>query len=117
MQTGRPIVFLLLRDTVLALLVAGLVFLNFGHVTAGTATELRLQPDSWCGAPLLPGQPDHPPCHACRIGAGAALPPPPAAVASVVFAALPVFHAAPAVRPFRPQPCRPLLPRGPPLPV
>ena len=43
---------------------------NVGRVVVTTA--------SFCGNPLYPADGDHTPCHACRIGAAAVLPPPPA---------------------------------------
>lgn len=83
------------RETLLALLVLALGFLNFGHASISVGGEYyRLAPDSWCGSPMLPDAPDHSPCHACRIGSGADLPPPPASVEPVVFVATIVDYAA-----------------------
>ena len=115
MQTGRSIAIPLLRETLLALLVLGLVFLNFGHTAASASGEFRFVADSWCGDPLLPGQRDHAPCHACRIGGGADLPPPAATVLPVIFAVTPVVYAAPPALRLAPQMQRPTLPRGPPV--
>lgn len=66
-------------DLVRALAVLALVFLSFGHQPA-----LALGHDhealsaavtaSWCGD--TPADRTHAPCHACRIGGGADLPPP-----------------------------------------
>lgn len=62
-----------------ALCVLALVFLNFGHqpVFAGPAPGDVLTvaaSQSFCGEPIADTS-EHAPCHACRIGAGAALPP------------------------------------------
>ena len=83
------------RETLLALIVLALAFLNFGHSSISIGGEFRLVPDAWCGDPLLPNSPDHSPCHACRIGSGADLPPAPARAAPVVFAVSLVVYAAP----------------------
>jgi hypothetical protein len=103
-----------LRETLLALLVVALTVLNFGHVGVTAAGSFQVTPDSWCGDPLLPASPDHSPCHACRIGTGADLPPPPACIHPVDFAAVPVDYFAPAITPRRLLQARPALPRGPP---
>ena len=103
-----------LRETLLALLVVALVFLNFGHVAVTASGDFRVTPDSWCGDPLLPDSPDHSPCHACRIGSGADLPPAPAGIEPVNFVALPVAYFAPAVVFDLPVQARPAQPRGPP---
>lgn len=102
------------RETILALLVIALTFLNYGHVSVSAAGYLQVTPDSWCGDPLLPDSPDHSPCHACRIGSGADLPPPPARVEPVAFETMPVAYVAPAVTIERPVQARPAQPRGPP---
>jgi hypothetical protein len=72
--TSRPI----LREALLAALVLALVFLNFGHTTAFARTGYDVD-SSWCGDPLSPDPVAHAPCHACRVGEGAALPPVPVA--------------------------------------
>lgn len=102
------------RETLLAALVVALVFLNYGHVSVTASGDFRVVPDSWCGDPLLPDSPEHSPCHACRIGSGADLPPAPACIEPVDFVAVPVAYAAPSVTPQRPLQMRPALPRGPP---
>jgi len=66
-------------DLVRALAVLALVFLSFSH-----QPSMRLAHDhesvsaavtaSWCGD--APADTTHAPCHACRIGSGADLPPP-----------------------------------------
>jgi hypothetical protein len=106
-----------LRETLLALLVIALTFLNFGHVSVTASGDFRVTPDSWCGDPLLPNSPDHSPCHACRIGSGADLPPPPASIEPVAFVASPVAHIAPRGAIDLPVRTRPTQPRGPPTPV
>jgi hypothetical protein len=103
-----------LRETLLALLVVALVFLNFGHVAVTASGEFRVTPDSWCGDPLLPDSPNHSPCHACRIASGADLPPP-ACIEPVAFVALPMAYVAPAFVLDLPVHARPAQPRGPPI--
>ena len=103
-----------LRETLLALVVIALTFLNFGHVAVSASGDFSITPDSWCGDPLLPDSPDHSPCHACRIGSGADLPPPPAAIEPIVFAVTSVAYAAPDAALELPVPLRPAQPRGPP---
>ena len=85
-----------------ALCVLALIFLSFGHapVTAATAGPdvLTAALDmSYCGD--LPDDPRaHAPCHACRIGGGADLPPPceialpVAVVADVAYGAMPALN-------------------------
>ena len=81
------------RETLLALLVLALAFLNFGHsnVVLASGGRVVVTTESWCGNPLIPIQGDHTPCHACRIGGGADLPPQPA-VEAVAFAAVAVTY-------------------------
>jgi hypothetical protein len=105
---------LILREALLALLVVALVFLNFGHVAVQASGELHYTAESWCGAPAAPDSPAHAPCHACRIGQGADLPPPCGVAEPVLFATTPVVYAAPALDPPAPQTIRPALARGPP---
>ena len=62
-----------------ALCVLALVFLNFGHQPVFAAPApgdvlTALASQSFCGEPMA-DKSEHAPCHACRIGAGAALPP------------------------------------------
>jgi hypothetical protein len=94
--TSRPI----LREALLAALVLALVFLNFGHNTAFAGAGYDVE-SSWCGDPLSPDPVAHAPCHACRVGEGAALPPPPLAAIAVVQLALLVDYpeAVPAILP------------------
>ena len=102
------------RETLLAALVIALTFLNYGHVSVTASGEFRIVPDSWCGDPLLPDSPEHSPCHACRIGSGADLPPAPACVEPVTFDVAPVAYVAPIVGLELPLHARPAQPRGPP---
>lgn len=113
-MTGK----LTLLETVRALLVLALVFLNFAHQPA-----LALSPDhdvmsvvasqSSCGAPITADE-GHVLCHACRIGSGADLPPvaalpcPPIAVAARL-------HAEPAAIAVERQAPLPLGARAPPV--
>jgi hypothetical protein len=109
---GRKRVYL--RETLLALLVVALTFLNYGHVSVSAAGAVKITPDSWCGDPLLPDSPDHSPCHACRIGSGADLPPPPACAKPVSFVATKFAYAAPLATIELLLRARPAQPRGPP---
>jgi hypothetical protein len=102
------------RETLLALLVVALTFLNYGHVSVSASGYFQVTPDSWCGDPLLPDSPAHSPCHACRIGSGADLPPAPACIEPVSFVTVPVAYVAPAILPDLPVHARSVQPRGPP---
>lgn len=79
------------RETLLALAVIALTFLNFGHVSVTASGDFQIVPDSWCGDPLQPDSPTHAPCHACRVD-GAALPPPPVEAAPVCFTTVAVVY-------------------------
>jgi hypothetical protein len=81
-----------LREICLAAMVIALSFLSFAHVPVSAADGFRATPDSWCGDPLAPAPADHAPCHACRIGNGADLPPPPATIEPVAFIVVPVAY-------------------------
>jgi hypothetical protein len=81
-----------LLELVRALCVLGLVFLNFGHGAVGAPAPAGALPGdvltlavdaSFCGQPIE-GPQDHAPCHACRIGGGADLPPAPPSVCAPV---------------------------------
>jgi hypothetical protein len=97
-RNARTIGIELLR----ACVVLALVFLSFAHApisaSAGAGDVLTAAIDmTWCGdAPATDGT-AHAPCHACRLGAGADLPPacavplPLRAVAEVRYGALPVL--------------------------
>ncbi len=76
-----------LREVVRAICVLALLFLNFGHAQTGTVaysadltpyltTALASADICQDAAPTAPEE-HHAPCHACRIGAGADLPPAP----------------------------------------
>lgn len=106
------------REMLLALLVLALAFLNFGHVSMSSGGEYyRLAPDGWCGGPVLPHAPDHPPCHACRIGSGADLPPAPARLEPVRFVAFVIDYPALAERSVDVPTLDAPSARGPPAPV
>jgi hypothetical protein len=89
-------------ETLRALVVLALVFLSFAHTPpgagAGSHDVLTAAIDaSWCGdAPDGDGK-GHAPCHACRIGGGADLPPPcnvplpVTVVADVAYGAMPTL--------------------------
>ncbi len=75
MTIGRHIA----ADIIRALAVLALVFLSFGHQPAFAAhvdheTLTVAVTADFCGD--TPADPSHAPCHACRIGGGADLPPP-----------------------------------------
>lgn len=107
----------MLKEAVLALLVLGLVFLNFGHANRVFAAEGRIvvTTDAACGNPFVPVDGDHAPCHVCRIGAAADLPPPPVAVEPVVFLSVPAAYPPAPWHSFRSSQVPPPQPRGPPL--
>ena len=95
----------LVRETLLALLVVALTFLNFGHTSAVFAAGGRVvvtggrvvvTGHSICGDQGAVNQGEHFACHACRP-AIADLPPPPAEPEPVCFAVAAVtYRAAPA---------------------
>ena len=94
---GKATHRLIWHETLLALLVLSLSFVNFGHTNAVLAAGGRvvITTTSFCGNPFLPAAGDHAPCPACAIGAGADLPPAPCMVAPVAFAVTPVAYAEP----------------------
>ena len=66
-------------ETLRALLVLALIFLNFAHqpaIAAPSAGDVMtlVAGQSFCGEPIADDN-GHAPCHACRIGSGADLPP------------------------------------------
>ncbi|MGN6490158.1 MAG: hypothetical protein ACTHLT_20355 [Devosia sp.] len=79
MATSRHIAAELLRDIARALAVLALVFLSYAHqpvsVAAQHATLSAAVTADFCGGVPADSQ-SHAPCHACRIGGGADLPPP-----------------------------------------
>jgi hypothetical protein len=68
-----------IAEVVRALAVLAVVLLNFAHVPAVSASAYDggaiLDVRSYCGEPLEDGKTHHAPCHACRIGGAADLPP------------------------------------------
>lgn len=92
------------RQLLLAMLVLGLTFLNFGHTSAVFAAGGRVVVTalSICGDPAGSSAGDHFACHACRPDA-LALPPAPAVATRVSIAVAPVTYMhvmAPLVAPF-----------------
>lgn len=90
-------------EFVRALVVLALIFLSFAHVApveaAPYASALTVTVDAgWCGDPQDDDPLGHAPCHACRLGSAADLPPPlqlPLAlriVAATQYGAVPVLH-------------------------
>lgn len=78
-----------LAELLRALSVLALLFLNFAHQPAFAAPSAAdvlsvAASQSFCGTPI--SHDEHAPCHACRIGGGADLPPP----AALPAAPLPV---------------------------
>lgn len=89
-------------ETMRALCVLALLFLSFAHTPiAATAQDgdiLTAALDaSYCGDAPAGDSRGHAPCHACRIGGGADLPPPcaiavpVAVIARVAYGAMPVL--------------------------
>lgn len=105
-------------DLVRALSVLALIFLSFGHAPVTTSAHghdvLAAAVDlSFCGDLPAGNDTSHSPCHACRIGAGADLPPPCGGLLHVPVASTPDFVQATLV------PAKPVVtglpqPRGPP---
>lgn len=100
MTIGRHIAAELVRDIAKALAVLALVFLSYAHqpIDAAHALDQNVLTASitadFCGDAAEDGK-AHAPCHACRIGGGADVPPPPCAgiihlprVAEAAFAEL-----------------------------
>ena len=102
-----------LRETLLALAVVALTFLNFGHISVSASGDIFVTPDSWCGSPMAPDDVAHAPCHACRVD-GANLPPPPVEATPVCFAFATLVYAELIATPVLPVAQRPVQPRGPP---
>lgn len=105
-------------ETVRALTVLALVFLNFAHQPAFAApmpgdSVTVLASQSFCGEPVGDDS-DHAPCNACRIGSGADLPPVTDIPCSPVPAAI-RLGAVPAAFVIAPHDPGPAGPRGPPL--
>jgi hypothetical protein len=74
----RHIAAELLRDLAGALAVLALVFLSYAHQPVSLAAQQQTLSAAvtadFCGG--VPDRQSHAPCHACRIGGGADLPPP-----------------------------------------
>lgn len=73
-----------LLEVMRALAVLALVFLNFAHAPLAASGPIgdawvATAASSFCGSPIGGDDREHAPCHACRIGGGADLPPPCAA--------------------------------------
>lgn len=85
----------MLRDTLLALLVLGLIFLNFGHSSAVFAAGGRVvvTGTSICGEQNSATPGDHFACHACRQDV-VGLPPAPVTFCQVIHGAVPVVFTA-----------------------
>ncbi|KKB13222.1 hypothetical protein VE25_03175 [Devosia geojensis] len=96
----------MVKDAMRALLVLALVFFNFAHApvsaSVGYDSELRPYLAATVAAFVDCGDADgngglaHAPCHACRIGGGADLPPAPVCALSLPRAAEPVAYVRPA---------------------
>jgi hypothetical protein len=76
------------REMLLAALVLALGFLSFSHsaIALPGSAETAQAYASFCGDPSLPADAGDAPCHACRIGSGADLPPAPLCDLPVRFA-------------------------------
>ena len=106
-------------EVIRALATLALILLNFAHVPLSNAASPLPDTAAWdltsyCGD--LDGGPDstaHAPCHACRIGAGAILPPVPG-LARPAFADHTVLPAPVVESLVEVQPRRAARPRGPP---
>ena len=97
MGLAKTIRKIMVRETLLALLVLALGFLNFGHSNVAFAADghLVVTGSSYCGNPLNPADGDHTPCHACRIGNAADLPTAPLEIAPVIFVVTAVSYDVP----------------------
>ncbi len=102
------------RDTLLALLVLAVAFLNFGAASATLAApgSPTAAATSYCGDPLMPADGGHFACHACRPDV-AVLPPAPAEPKRACFATAVAFMAVVAATP-APAAFAWAAPRGPP---
>jgi len=92
----RHIAAELVRDIARALVVLALVFLSYAHQPVGVSQALEHDvltaavSASFCGDAPEDGK-AHAPCHACRIGGGADLPPPCEGLVHLPMAAEPAF--------------------------
>lgn len=84
MAISRHIAADVVRDIAKALVVLALVFLSYAHHPIGVSPALEQDvlatavTADFCGNAAEDGE-AHAPCHACRIGGGADVPPPPCA--------------------------------------
>jgi len=95
MKGSRSIRRVLARETLLALIVLALSFLNFGHASLALAAngQVVVTGYSFCGNPITPDDNHgHLPCHACRTGGAADLPAAPGAPLPVAFGTAPVIY-------------------------
>jgi hypothetical protein len=104
------------RETLLALLVLALTFLNFGHSSAVFAAGGRVVVTgvSICGDQNSTTPGDHFACHACRQDV-AGLPPPPVTFCQVIHGVVPVVYVETAVAQVTAPVTGAPRPRGPPL--
>ena len=103
-------------ELVRAFAVLALVFLSFGHQSAAASADhhdvlTAAVTANYCGD--TPADTTHAPCHACRIGGGADLPPPCEGLVHLPAIAEPVF-AELGAEPFVVAPPDIPEPRGPP---
>jgi hypothetical protein len=109
------------KDVASALAVLAVVFLNFAHQPAAYAWP-------WPGDAAFSGSPEsadvcgqtgdvgkHAPCHACRIGGGADLPPVPVLAEQVWFGAAKAVYAGLLMSPGPMASFKPGQPRAPPV--
>lgn len=94
MATARHIAATIVRDLVAALVVLSLVFLSYAHQPVGAASLdqdvlTAVVSADFCGD--SPADSSHAPCHACRIGGGADLPPPCGGIVHLPLVGEPTF--------------------------
>lgn len=105
-----------------ALVVLALIFLAFAHtpVVAAPSTDTIFTAaidQSYCGDLSDGGDGAHLPCHACRIGAGADLPPPPAIGVCAPIECAPVAYVQTSIAVTAPTERTAAQPRAPPVKV
>lgn len=87
--------FPILAELMRALVVLALVLLNLSAATPAMATAPGYHPSKpvWqCGFADPPDHAVHAPCHACRTGADAVLPPPPSLAERVCLRPTGIFY-------------------------
>jgi hypothetical protein len=108
---------LVIAEMLRALAVLALLFLNFAHAPLNAAPTgagyVAYAADGVCGDLPGDGPTAHAPCHACRIGGGADLPPP-CGLPAPAFTAVAVEFGAMAVADAATVPLLAAAPRGPP---